>query len=81
MQCSVKMDDEIIAIGNVSENIYQLDTVGTLLLTRKVQYSQLIHHCFGHVGHAILKTMIEKKLIGVTTKTLNGANLYETCSG
>ena len=51
------MDDDIFAIGNVSENIYKLEIVGTSLLSRKVQYSQFIHHHFGHVGHATVKTM------------------------
>ena len=61
IQCSIKMDDEIIAKVKVSKNIYKLETVGTLLLKRKVQYSQVIHHRLGHVGHATLKTMIEEK--------------------
>jgi hypothetical protein len=47
-----------------------------------VQYSQLKHHCLGHVGHATLKTMIEMKILdGATTKTFNDSDLHETCSG
>lgn len=63
VQCFIKTDDEMIAIENISENIYKLKTVDKSLPTWNPQYFQLKHDCFIHVGHATLKTMNEKKLI------------------
>ena len=78
-KCSIKLDDEVIAVGNVYQNIYKLATIGTSLSSRKVNYAQLIHHRFRDVNNATSKTMVDMKVIeGISANGIKSEEEIET---